>query len=168
MSLLRLLRIPDILILHNICLSYLSALWFCSICITLHLLLKLPCLPFSCCLSYGCFPSPVVVYDGLAVLIAPIQVGLILLCGLILQEFLDASLFKLFSIKSFLNLQLIYLHFSVSSFSFFACKLIIVFGFFNFVHGSSIGEVLDLTRRDSFLFFLSSNSILDRNALFNT
>jgi hypothetical protein len=149
-------------------LSHPSALWFCSLGIILHLLLKLYCLHFSCRLIFGCFPSPVVVYDVLTVLIAPIQVGFVLLCGLILQEFLDASLFKLFSIKSFLNFQLIHLHFPVSSFSFFACKLIIVFGFFNFVHGSSIGEVLDLTRRNSFLFFLSSNGILDRNTLFNT
>lgn len=168
MSLLCLLIFSDLLTVLDVLLSLLLALWFSFLSITLHLLLKLICLYLSCCICFGCFLSPVVVYDVLTVLIAPIQVGLILLLGLILQELLDASLFKLFSIKSFLNFELIDLHFSVSSFSFFACKLIIVFGFFNFVHGSSIWEVLDLTRRDSFLFFLSSDSVLDRNALFNT
>ena len=151
-------------ILHSLSLSF----WFSIISLLLHFSFKFHGLNFHFCCSFACFLSIIFIHYFLTILVSPIQVCLILFFGLLLKEFLDSCLFQFLSIKSFLNFELVDFHFSISPFPFFASEFIIVLGFFDLVHGSSIRKVLNLSRRNASLFFLSLYGILDTNAFLNS
>ena len=96
------------------------------------------------------------------------RVSLILLLWLLCQKFSYQILFCLLGVQSFLDLLLVHDHFSVTTFSFFACKFVIVFGFFDFVHCCRITEVLNLTWWNSSFLLLSLNGFLNGDVLFDT
>ena len=162
------LLFSNFLALFNIKHSLFLSLRFCIISFLFHFSFQFCCLLFPLGLSFTRFLFIIVINNFLAILISPIEIGLILFFSLFLEELLNSSFFQFLCIESLLNLKLVDLHFSVSSFSFFSCELIIILCFFNLVHCSCIREVLNLARWNTFLFFLSFDCILDAYTLFNT
>jgi hypothetical protein len=98
--------------------------------------------------------------DFPTLIVSPSDVCLLLLFMLFLQELLDQLLFSLLLIKRLLDLSLVDHHLAVSPFSLFASELVVVLGLFDLVHGCSVREVLELTRWNSFLLFLTRHSLL--------
>ena len=154
--------------LFHIFLSLSLSGWFSIVSFFFHSPLKLLSLQLSISICITSLLLSVTIDNFLTVLISPVDICLILLFCLVLKELLDTCFLQLFGIESFLDFKLINFHFPVSSFSFLTCKLIIILGFFDFIHCSGVREVLDLSRRNAFLFFLSLYGVLDTDTFFNT
>ena len=67
-----------------------------------------------------------------------------------------------------MRLDLIDGHLASTTFTLFTGKVRIFFRFFDLVHSCSIREVLDLSRRDAFLFLLFFDGLVHCDVLLNT
>ena len=63
---------------------------------------------------------------------------------------------------------MVHLELRLSPCSLDACEFVLVFGFFDLVHGGSVAEVLDLPRGNSFFLLLAFHGVLDTDVLLDT
>ena len=116
-------------------------------------------------LSFG---SSVLKHNIAALLLPPVGVSSLLFACLLFKQSLYQVFFVLGCIKSLLYLPLINQLLSISSFPLLGRELIVVFGFLDFVHRGCIREILNLSRRNAFLFLLPLNGFLNGDVLFDS
>lgn len=77
-------------------------------------------------------------------------------------------LFLRLSIQFSLSVKLIHSHLPPATVSFFTSEVTIFLGFFYFVHGGSIREILNLTRWNAFFLLHSFDRVCHADVLLNT
>lgn len=97
---------------------------------------------------------------------SPLYVCKLLFFILLLKKLLNQLFLVLFLIKIVLSSCLINYQFSSSTFSFLRSEILQIFTFFYFIHCSGIGKVLNLPRRNTFLFFHSFQCVFNIRIFF--